>query len=96
MNALLFTNLFPSTAEPTRGLFNLRGFAALASLWSTPLGVANTALSSYLVAAALGVLVGGYVAMRTTRAAQAFRAQPRKTKVRRRILRRNRRYTLAA
>ena len=32
MNALLFTNLFPSTAEPTRGLFNLRGFAALASL----------------------------------------------------------------
>jgi hypothetical protein len=36
------------------------------------------------------------VALRTTQAAQAFRAQPRKTKVRRRILRRNRRYTLAA
>ena len=36
------------------------------------------------------------VALRTTQARQAFRAQPRKTKVRRRILRRNRRYTLAA
>lgn len=27
---LVFTNLFPSQAEPTRGLFNLRGFRALA------------------------------------------------------------------
>ncbi len=30
MRALLFTNLFPSRYEPTRGLFNLRGFEALA------------------------------------------------------------------
>ena len=36
------------------------------------------------------------VALRTTQAAQAFRAQPRRTKVRRRLMRRNRRYTLAA
>ena len=35
------------------------------------------------------------VALRTTQARQAFRAQPRRT-VRRRFLRRNRRYTLAA
>lgn len=31
MRALLFTNLFPSRYEPTRGLFNLRGFEALAT-----------------------------------------------------------------
>lgn len=35
------------------------------------------------------------VALRTTQARSAFRAQPRRTK-RRRFLRRNRRYTLAA
>jgi hypothetical protein len=35
------------------------------------------------------------VALRTTRAQRAFRAQPRRT-VRRRFLRRNRRFTLAA
>ncbi len=37
------------------------------------------------------------VALRTTQARQAFRAQPRRTvRGRRRFLRRNRRYTLAA
>ena len=30
MNALLFTNLFPSGTDPTRGLFNLHRFGALA------------------------------------------------------------------
>ncbi|MEQ1757834.1 MAG: glycosyltransferase [Vicinamibacterales bacterium] len=30
MNALVLSNLFPSADEPGRGLFNLRGFAALA------------------------------------------------------------------
>jgi hypothetical protein len=35
------------------------------------------------------------VALRTTRAQQTYRAQPRRT-VRRRFLRRNRRFTLAA
>lgn len=29
MNALLLTNLFPSSSDPARGLFNLRGFKAL-------------------------------------------------------------------
>lgn len=32
MRALLFTNLFPSRYEPTRGIYNLRGFGALARL----------------------------------------------------------------
>ncbi|MBN8919293.1 MAG: MFS transporter [Rhizobiales bacterium] len=41
--------------------------AALSSLWGTPLGIANTALATYLAASALGVLIGGYVAMRTSR-----------------------------
>ena len=31
MRALLFTNLFPSQYQPTRGVYNLRGFGALAS-----------------------------------------------------------------
>jgi len=31
MNVLIFTNLFPSTREPWRGLFNLRRFHALAA-----------------------------------------------------------------
>ena len=31
MRALLFTHLFPSRYEPTRGIYNLRGFGALAS-----------------------------------------------------------------
>ena len=31
MRALLFTHLFPSQYEPTRGVYNLRGFGALAS-----------------------------------------------------------------
>ena len=32
MNVLVLTNLFPSRREPTRGMFNLYGFNALASL----------------------------------------------------------------
>ena len=36
------------------------------------------------------------VEMRTTQARRAFRAQPRRTKKRRRFLSRSRRYTLAA
>ena len=32
MNLLLFTNLYPSVSEPTRGLFNLNRFRALADL----------------------------------------------------------------
>ena len=41
--------------------------AALAGLWGTPLAVANTGLSVFLLASALGVLAGGYVAIRTAR-----------------------------
>ena len=40
---------------------------ALQELRGTPLVVSNTALSAYLAFSALGVLVGGFVAMRTAR-----------------------------
>ena len=38
---------------------------ALQSLYGTPLGVGNTALTGYLVMGAVGVLVGGWIADRT-------------------------------
>jgi MFS transporter, FSR family, fosmidomycin resistance protein len=41
--------------------------AALGELFGTPLGVANTALSGYLLLSAIGVLAGGLVAARTGR-----------------------------
>jgi MFS family permease len=41
--------------------------AALSGLWNTPLSVANMGLAIFLTASALGVLAGGYVAMRTSR-----------------------------
>ena len=40
---------------------------ALEALRGTPLAVANLALSAYLLMSALGVLLGGYAAVRTTR-----------------------------
>ena len=39
MRALLFTHLFPSRYEPTRGVYNLRGFGALASFCDVELVV---------------------------------------------------------
>lgn len=43
---------------------------ALNALYDTPLNVANTALTAYLIASAVGVLAGGLVASRTTRHAR--------------------------
>ncbi|HWM83125.1 MAG TPA: MFS transporter [Pseudolabrys sp.] len=40
---------------------------ALNALHATPLAVANTALTCYLTATAIGVLLGGFVVMRTSR-----------------------------
>jgi FSR family fosmidomycin resistance protein-like MFS transporter len=40
---------------------------ALGALYGTPLGVANTALSGYLLLTAIGVLSGGFVSARTSR-----------------------------
>lgn len=47
----------------------LQGFsvAALYALYGTPLEISNIGLSIYLTLSAIGVLVGGYVAMRTSR-----------------------------
>jgi len=39
---------------------------ALAALYATPIGVANAALSTFLLLSALGVLVGGFFAVRTS------------------------------
>jgi len=39
---------------------------ALSALYATPIGVANTALSAFLLLSALGVLVGGMFAVRTS------------------------------
>jgi MFS transporter, FSR family, fosmidomycin resistance protein len=39
---------------------------ALGALYATPVGVANTALSAFLLLSALGVLVGGFFAVRTS------------------------------
>jgi MFS family permease len=63
---LLNLTVFILLSLMSGGLQNF-SVAALAGLWDTPLGTANAALSVYLVASALGVLAGGYVAMRTAR-----------------------------
>jgi len=47
----------------------IQGFSivALGALYNTPLALANVALSAYLLLNALGVLAGGFVAMRAKR-----------------------------
>lgn len=63
---LLNLAIFILLALMSSGLQNF-SVAALWGLWKTPLAVANASLAVYLLASALGVLAGGYVAMRTTR-----------------------------
>lgn len=48
------------------GLSNF-SVVALTSLYGTPLAVANVALSAFLLLSALGVLIGGFIADRTSR-----------------------------
>jgi FSR family fosmidomycin resistance protein-like MFS transporter len=58
--------IFCLLAMMSSGIQNFSG-AALTGLYGTPLTVTNTALFVYLLASALGVLMGGYIAMRTQR-----------------------------
>jgi MFS family permease len=62
LNLLIFTLL----ALMASGIQNF-SVAALGALHGTPLAVSNVALSVYLITSALGVLAGGFVAMRTSR-----------------------------
>ena len=61
-NLLFFVLLTVASA----GLQNF-SIVALGDLYGTPLGVANTALSGFLLLTAIGVLAGGVIAGRTTR-----------------------------
>lgn len=62
LNLLVFVFL----ALMSSGLQNF-SVVALSALHGTPLAVSNIALSIYLATSALGVLAGGYIAMRTAR-----------------------------
>lgn len=62
LNLIVFTLL----AMMASGVTNF-SVVALEAMRGTPLAVTNVALSAFLIASALGVLVGGYVAMRTSR-----------------------------
>jgi MFS family permease len=62
MNLLFFVLL----ALTNGGLQNY-SVVALAALYGTPASVANTALTGYLAFTAIGVLAGGYLAVRTAR-----------------------------
>ena len=57
---------FAFLAVANAGLQNY-SVAAFGELFGTPLGVANTALSGYLLLTAIGVLTGGLVSSRTSR-----------------------------
>jgi MFS family permease len=63
LQSLLF---FVMLAIANAGLQNY-SVVALGTLFSTPLAVANTALSGYLLLTAIGVLTGGFVAGLTSR-----------------------------
>jgi MFS transporter, FSR family, fosmidomycin resistance protein len=63
LQSLLF---FVMLAIANAGLQNY-SVVALGALFSTPLAVANTALSGYLLLTAIGVLTGGFVAGLTSR-----------------------------
>jgi FSR family fosmidomycin resistance protein-like MFS transporter len=51
----------------TSGGISNYSVAALGALYETPLALANTALSGYLLMSAVGVLIGGLLAIRTAR-----------------------------
>ncbi|HEX5509320.1 MAG TPA: MFS transporter [Pseudolabrys sp.] len=62
LNLLFFLLL----ASANSGIYNY-SVAALNALYGTPATIANAGLSAFLLLSALGVLVGGYIAARTTR-----------------------------
>ena len=63
---LLNLAIFVFLAMMTAGISNY-SVAALAALHGTPLAVSNVGLSIYLALSALGVLLGGFIAVRTAR-----------------------------
>jgi FSR family fosmidomycin resistance protein-like MFS transporter len=65
--AILMNFVFFMLLSLTNGGVQNYSVVALEALRGTPLVVANVALSFYLVMSALGVLLGGYAAVRTTR-----------------------------
>lgn len=64
--ALLFFLFYTLNSFANNGI-NSFSVAALAELHGTPLGIASSALTGYLVASAAGVLLGGFVVDRTPR-----------------------------
>lgn len=64
--ALLFFLFYTLNSLANNGI-NSFSVAALTELHGTPLGVASSALTGYLVASAAGVLAGGFVVDRTPR-----------------------------
>ncbi len=63
---LLFFLFFAMTSMTSSGMHSF-SVAALVELHGTPLAVASAALTGYLFAAALGILLGGVIADRTRR-----------------------------
>lgn len=65
-SVLLFFFFYLLQALATNGLHSFI-VAALAELHKTPLTAASTALTAYLIASAIGVLIGGYIVDKTPR-----------------------------
>jgi MFS family permease len=64
---ILLNFVFFMALSLTNGALQNYSIVALAALYGVPTGFANAALSSYLMASALGVLVGGVMAHREVR-----------------------------
>lgn len=64
--ALLFFLFYTLNSLANNGM-NSFSVAALTELHGTPLGVASSALTGYLIASACGVLLGGFIVDKTTR-----------------------------
>ena len=64
---ILQSLLFFALLAVTSGGISNYSVAALGALYDTPLTIANTALSSYLLMSAIGVLIGGLLVGRTAR-----------------------------
>jgi FSR family fosmidomycin resistance protein-like MFS transporter len=64
--ALLFFLFYTLNSLANNGI-NSFSVAALSELHGTPLGVASSALTGYLIASACGVLLGGFIVDKTSR-----------------------------
>ena len=72
--AILSLTLFFTLLSLSTGALTNFSVVALHALYATPLSVANLALSGFLAATAIGVLVGGYIADLTRRHAEVAAA----------------------